>query len=202
MTDLIKSIDWKNIAAPLLEYLISGIILYALIPNIGALPKLTMRFIEWAKAKSAHSKNVYISGLLHRATIVVGDHVLLLENTEIELLKEKASKGLISKAELPALLAEVKAKAIAMITQHLKAQDIWKDLLFIFMGSEEGLSKWISNQIETQVATLPPSNLQTTAHVGLAAIEAGELKRSQAQTQEITIPVPLEAAASPESKPG
>jgi hypothetical protein len=167
------TIDWNSVLSqiitPVLVMIGLGLVNF-LLPKI---PGATKKGFDWLAGQTSKVKNQYLAGVLQRAAILVRDHVLLLENTEIELLKEKAAKGEITKDALPALLAAVKQKAIDMAKEHATAQDLWKDLLTVFMGNENALMKWLGDQVETQVSTLPASGLQSPVGDSLSAMAAG-----------------------------
>lgn len=150
-------INWSEILVTVLEALGALIITY-LLPK---LPKATKAFIEWSENKAHAMKHEAAGLVLGRLFRVVGDKVLALENTAIESLKEAAKDGKITKEELPALLAKVKASAIEQVKAEASAGALWEDAKKVFSGSEDALLKWVSGSIETHVATLPASGLQT-----------------------------------------
>jgi hypothetical protein len=174
MLEMLRSVDWKAVAAPFLTYLISGLVVYAVIPSLGKIPSATGKFFDWLKDKASHTKNQYAAGVLMRASMIVRDIVIGLENTEIEAIKDLAAAGRYkTKEDLLADLKIVKERAISDAKSHLMVTDLMKDLTTIFMGDGNALTKWLGDQVETHVATLPPSGLQTTGNPEISAVASG-----------------------------
>ena len=161
MLELLKSMNWKGMAGPIFFYLLSALVVYAIVPNLGKIPTVTGKFFDWLSDQAAHIKNQYMAGVLARASSVVRDNVILLENTEIEVIKDLAAGGHYkTKDDLKAALVAVKQKAIDMANANFTATNLMKDLLFVF-NDPNALTTWLGHQVETHVSTLPPSGLQT-----------------------------------------
>jgi hypothetical protein len=137
----------------------------ALVVNyvLPKIPGLTQFLIDLARHKASTLKNTYVKSVLDQIIALAGQKVLALENTEIQYLKAQAAAGNITSAELPALLAGIKNTAIQSIKADASAQELWTAALAIFGGNEAALIKWISDLIESHVAQLPPSGLQTSS---------------------------------------
>jgi hypothetical protein len=134
------------------------------------LPALTQKMFDWVHDQAAHVKNQYLSGVLQRLSTLVGQRVLAYENTNIEYLKEAAASGRISADELPRLLAEMKQKLMDEVKKDLSLQGLWTVLLQVFAGDESSLTKYVSSLVETHVAALPPSGLQSPKGGEVAAM--------------------------------
>jgi hypothetical protein len=125
------------------------------------LPQATQNFLAWGKGKAGTVKNQYAAGVLQRLIDLVGQKVLMAENTLIEDLKEKAKDGKLTKEELLECLAKVKQTVLDDVKQYATAQGVWKAALDVFLNDENALQKWIGDVLEATVAKLPPSGLQT-----------------------------------------
>lgn len=161
MLEFLKNVDWKAMAVPALFYVLSFILVGLVLPVIHKLPELTRKLFDWVYAKAGTAKSAYVAGLLQRLSIIVRDVVLQVENTAIEDLKQKAKDGKLTKEELLEALKNVKNNAVDLAKNHIQLQGLFTLVTTIIFGNEEALTKWISDHIETQVATLPPSGLQT-----------------------------------------
>lgn len=151
------NVNWNEVLSPLLTAILS-IVVTSLLPLIV---KLTQRGFKWIDLKTDTVKNDYVRGLLDRLETIISDRVQHYENTAIEDLKEMAQSGKLSWAALPEALKSVKDDVLAEIKDDATAQNLWNDLLLIFGGNEQMMKSYLSKQVETHVAKLPPSNLQT-----------------------------------------
>jgi hypothetical protein len=198
--------DWKSWAIPALFWLLSAVLTALVVPNLWRLPAVTKKFFDWLYSKEGEIKNEFARGLLQRLSILIRDIVIQMENTAIEDIKEKARDGKITKEEMLELLKGVKNNAVDLAVNHIKWQGLFDVVLKVVFGNEESLKKWIADHIETQVATLPASGLQTVApNVVMAAAEAGmsvvpaivsgvakmaEIKKAAEASATTTTPVP------------
>lgn len=132
------------------------------------LPAMTQQVFDWLHSQSAGVKNAYARGILDRLIDLVAQKVLMLENTAIEDLKQKAADGVLTQEELIEALKGVKQRAIDEVKGHASAQGIWDIAKTIFLGDETALTKWLGDTVESAVAKLPPSNLQTTTVMAAA----------------------------------
>lgn len=142
----------------LVSLVISGFIVPVVLPK---LPSLTARFFDWLSASAGHANNQFVAGVLQRLSTMVEQKVLAYENTEIEFLKEQAAAGKITKDNIPGLLAKMKEDLLAEVKQDATAHGLWDVSTKLFAGNEAALSVWLSGMVETHVAALPPSGLQT-----------------------------------------
>lgn len=161
MWDFITKMSDTAFFGTILQLLATGVVLYALPYIFKNLPLATQHFMDWAKARAGHMKSQYLAGVLQRLTDIVGQQVLMLENTAIEDLKAAALDGKITKDELIVALADLKTKALATVKQYASAQGLWELARHLFMGDESQLAKWLDHQLEAAVSKLPPSGLQT-----------------------------------------
>ena len=161
MLEFLKTIDWKSISGPTFFFLLSFFLVAAVVPNLHRLPELTKKLFDWLYSKEGTVKNAYAAGLLQRLSVIIRDIVLQMENTAIEDLKAKAADGKLTKEELFEALKDVKNNVIDLAVNHIKIQGLFEVVTKVLFSNEEDLRKWISDHIETQVATLPPSGLQT-----------------------------------------
>lgn len=143
----------------LLSIIIAGFVNYVL-PKV---PGVTQHLIDMAKHKVGGLKNTYVQGILNRIITLGGQKVLMLENTEIQAIKAQAAAGKITPDQLPSLLQAVKVKAINSVKEDASAQGIWGSATSVFGGNETALLKWLGDAIESQVAQLPSSGLQTVS---------------------------------------
>lgn len=186
--------DWKSMAVPTLFFILSAILVGLVVPNLHRLPTVTKKFFDWLYLKEGEIKNRYAAALLQRLSIAVRDSVLHIENTAIEDLKEKAKDGTLTKEELLDALKKIKNECIDMVKNRVKLEGLFTLLTTIVFGNEEGMTKWISDHIETQVATLPPSGLQTN---GPKLVTKAADKPVEPKKEEPAAPVVPPTAASP-----
>lgn len=161
MQETLSNLDWKAMAVPTLFYILSFVLVTLLLPRANKLPELTRKLFDWIYSKAGTAKNTYLAGLLQRLSIIVRDVVIQVENTAIEDLKQKAKDGQLTKEELLEALKNIKLNAINQAKEHIKLQGLFELVTTVLFGNEEGLTKWLTDHLETQVATLPPSGLQT-----------------------------------------
>ena len=129
---------------------------------VPKLPQATASFLTWSKNKAAGVKNAYAAGVLQRLIDLVGQKVLMVENTIIEDLKEAAKDNKITKEEMKACLAKAKQTVLDSVKADASAQGLWKLALEIFLDNESALGKWLDDALEATVAKLAPSGLQTS----------------------------------------
>jgi hypothetical protein len=179
MLEYLKSIDWSGVGLTALFGIISVVAIVAIVPNLGKMPEFTKKGFDWLYAKAGTAKNVYVAGLLQRLTVLVRDVVLYMENTAVEDIKQKAADGKITKEEMLELLKGVKDRAITLCVDHIKLQGLFEVLSKVLFSTEDDLKKWLADHIETQVALLPSSGLQTLspAQLALSASSPGMLIR-------------------------
>lgn len=137
----------------------SGYLIPTLLPKM---PALTQKAFEWLTQHAGHIKNQMLAGILTRLSTLIEQKVLAYENTEIEALKAAMTAGNITPVLLPRLLADMKARLIVEVKAEASAQTLWQDALYVFGGTESSLLSWVSSTVETHVAALPPSGLQTS----------------------------------------
>lgn len=170
--ELLKQLD----NSPLFALLLKGITALVTLYLLPKLKPATTSFIEWGKAKAGDVKNQYAAGVLQRLADLIGQKVLAAENTLIEDLKAAASDGQITKDELLAALAHVKATVIADVKATASAQGLLVAALTLFKDDDVALTKYIGDLLETFVAKLPASGLQTPKYDGeTAAIDVAKL---------------------------
>ncbi len=126
-------------------------------------PGVTQHLFGMGEHKVGTMKDIYVKGILYRFVTLAEQKVLMLENTEIQYIKTQAAAGMVTPAQLPTLLAGVKNKAIEAVKADASAQGLWATATSIFGGNEAALVKWLGDVIESNVAKLPPSGLQTTS---------------------------------------
>ncbi len=149
--------NWQTIGNTLLApalLMVGGLIINYLLPM---LPGATGHFFDWLKTRTAGMKNVGMRNLLDHAITLAGQKVLALEQTEVAYLQQQVASGAITKAQLPALLAGVKQKAMDSVKSDLTAQGLLQDVMALFGGSDGSFTKWLGDVVESHVAQLPPS---------------------------------------------
>jgi hypothetical protein len=184
MKELFSSIDLKSAGLAALSWLLTAVVVYALIPNLSKIPVATGKFFDWLKTQAGHIKNQFAAGVLQRLSDLAFQAVQVAENIAIEDLKAQAATGKLSPADLLVALKKVKDDVLAQIRLHATAQELWKDALYIFGNSEGALLNWLDQNIESHVANLPPSGLQTVlpaleAKGNLSAMEVGAEKKAE-----------------------
>ena len=189
MKETLLSIDWKSYGTMALSWLLTVVMLYAIIPNLGKIPATTGKLFDWLRLQAGHVKNQFAAGVLTRLSDLVLQGVLAVENTAIEDLKAMAAKGALTTETLKEGLLKVKSDVIAQVKAHATAQELWADALIIF-GDESTLLKWLETELEAHVAQLPPSGLQTVhptleADGNLSAMEQGEETKKKAPATDI-----------------
>jgi len=167
MLQTLKEISESGALAMLLQLIGVALAVYIVPVVLVKLPALTTHALDWTKNQAGHVKNAYVAGILQRIIDLIGQKVLMVENTTIEDLKEKAKDGKLTKEELKDALAKAKQSVIDAVKADASAQGIWKLVLNIFMGDEGALGKWVGDAVEAMVAKLPPSGLQTSATAGV-----------------------------------
>jgi hypothetical protein len=172
MLEIIKTFQESGALTGLLQLLCLALVLFILPFVFKNLPALTANLVEWGKTQAKHVKNNYVSGILQRIIDLIGQKVLMVENSIIEDLKEKAKDGKLTKEELKAGLANAKQAVLDAVKADASAQGLWKLLLGIFLGDENALGKWLGEAVEATVAKLPPSGLQTSAVAGVRPVAA------------------------------
>jgi len=155
--------DWHSVLGLIIQgalaLLFTTVIPTLLVPLLPKIPALTQHFLDWAQHQAGGVKNAAAAGVLNRFIALAGQKVLALENTEVSYLKEQLESGKITKDQLPTLMAGVKQRALDAVKADATAQGLWKDGLSVFLGSDNSLTNWLGDVIESHVAQLPTSNL-------------------------------------------
>lgn len=191
MKELFASIDWKTLGHAVLSWLITVVVLYAIIPNLKKIPDATGKLFDWIRLQASHVKNQFAAGVLKRLSDLAEYAVLAAENIAIEDLKVLAAKGSLSPDDLKAALLKVKDDVMKQVKDHATAQNLWDYAVQIFNGKEDLLTKWLGDIIEAHVSKLPPSGLQTVhpaleSKGNLSAMEVGlELRKANAKKEEV-----------------
>jgi hypothetical protein len=163
LATIFENIELGKWAVEALDWAIPAIIAPLFIRYI--LPKLlpvTQHGFDWVEKQAKGVKNQYAQGVLTRMSNLVEAEVLAYENTVIEMLKERAAEGKIKKEELPAILREMKLELLEQVRKKATSQGIWEEAVKVFLGNGSELGSWLSGMVETHVAKLPPSGLQTS----------------------------------------
>jgi hypothetical protein len=163
-------VNMFHAALPAVLVGLCGLLVNYVLPK---LPGATQHLFDWVKGQLSHVKNAYAQGLLNRALVIVNQVVLAFENTEVEDIKARVAAGLITKDQLPMILRDLKANAVAAVKDHMNLQGILQDVQkIVFSGEETGLMKWVETAIEAAVSQLAPSGLQTPKAPGAATAVA------------------------------
>jgi hypothetical protein len=161
-------LDWHNIFNLVIKGSLSFIFVTfiptVVVPALPKLPGLTAQGFTWLNSKIAMVKNAWVQGVLLRASSLLQQKVVALEQTEVAALKDKLASGTVTVDQLPSLLETIKQTAIQQAQADFTAQGLVSDLNTVFGGDQSALMKWIINEIENHVFNLPSS--------GIAAMKA------------------------------
>lgn len=154
-----------------------------------AVPVLGKKIFDLLTVQAQGGQNNYVQGVLQRLIALAGQKVLMLEQTEVQYLKQQLAAGQISSAQLPGLLMGIKDEAVKAVLQDAKAHGLWAQADKIFNGDGASLDKWLADVIESQVAQLPKTSLGSARIPKPATVQAVSLAQLP--------PVPELAAAPP-----
>lgn len=152
----------KHMGADLLQTIIPLIVIPAILRFLPKILPVTGHIFEWIKGRAGTVSNQYAASILSRLTDLVWAKVHAFENTVIEDLKAALADGKVTKDELKGLLFKVKEDALGQVKTEANAQRLWQMALYVFGGDEKALESWLANELESHVAGLPPSGLQTS----------------------------------------
>jgi hypothetical protein len=155
------NLNWNEILQSVLNYALPALISFVVLKLLPKLFPATQAGIDWVKNQAANVKNEWARTLLNRVITLVGQKVLAFEQTFIEDMKTKVMQGRIDPKDIPAILKEEKDKLLAQLKAELTVQGLWNDLKVILGGEDGFIIKWLDQVLESQVAQLPPSGLQT-----------------------------------------
>lgn len=142
----------------------------ALLKYLPKVPDLTTAAFGFLGKMIAKLHPGYVQGLLTRVNSYALALVLKTENTAIEDIKSAVINGSLSVEALPGALRKVKADVLADLSAAIKAQGLWKDLVWLaFGGNADALAAHLDTTIEAHVSTLPTSGLQSKAGNGTLA---------------------------------
>jgi hypothetical protein len=183
MKEMLAGIDWKTLGPAVLSWLITVVVLYAIISNLKKIPDATGKLFDWLRQQAGHVKNQFAAGVLDRLCNMAEYAVLAAENIAIEDLKAQAASGKLSPEDLLVALKKVKDDVLAKVKEHATAQNLWQDAVILFNGKDDLLMKWLGDVVEAHVSKLPPSGLQSVlpaleAKGILSAMEVGAEKRT------------------------
>lgn len=156
--------DWKELLQATLNYVVPIAVGFVVLKLLPKLLPVTQSGIDWVKGQAANVKNELARTVLNRVITLVGQHVLKFEQTFIEDLKDKVKQGRVNPSDIPSILKEEKDKLLQQLKNEITTQGLWenlKELVGGADGSESLVFKWLDTVLESQVAQLPPSGLQT-----------------------------------------
>lgn len=159
----IAAIDWGNILGQIGTGAVSVLVVPLVIFLLPKIPTLTKSFFDWVNGQAKNVHNTYVSGVLQRLSLLIQANVMAAEQTQAADIKQLCADGQITKDEMNAQLAKVKADVLAKVKETATSQKLWDAALYVFAGNEGDLSKWIDTVTEAHVQSLPPSVETATA---------------------------------------